>query len=103
MATYSELYDLHADMTLLKKVCAAVAIACDTIRTETVGTTQEEIDLHTRRVVWARQAIRNVDGTARNIMWALLAQYENATTGQITGATDAQILTAVLNTVDLLA
>lgn len=103
MATYKELFDLHANTAILERVMAAVAVACDLIRVESPGATQEEVDLHTRRVVWARQAIRNVDGTARNIMWALMATNRDLTVAQIEGATDAQIQTAVNNVVGLLA
>lgn len=98
MAAYSELYALSENRALFEKVCSAVAVACDDIRTEDPSTPD-----HDMRVLWAKRAIVNVDGVARSMMWALLAQYSDQATSVIEGATDAQIQTAVNNTVDLLS
>lgn len=97
MATYSELYLLTENTLLFQKVCSAVAVACDTIRTEDPATQN-----HDNRVLWAKRAITNVDGVARNFMWALLAQYADQDVTVIENATDAQIQAAVDNTIGLM-
>lgn len=96
MATYSELYLLSGNMNLIQKVCAAVAIAAEDIRTEDESTVN-----HEARLQWARGALNNVDGMARQMMWVLMAQNSNATADQIENATDAAIQNAVNNAIAL--
>ena len=97
MATYSELHSLHANVNLLNKVMAAVAILAEEIRTEDVATPN-----HDNRMYWAKAALRNVDGTARQLMWVLIAQNKDFAVAQIEGATDAAIQSAVNDAVTLL-
>ena len=96
MATYIELYNLSGNANLVQKVCAAVAIAAEDIRTEDESTVN-----HEARLQWARSALQNVDGMARQMMWVLMAQNSNATAVQIENATDAAIQNAVNNAIAL--
>lgn len=96
MATYLELYSLSGNMEIIKRVCAAVAIAAEDIRTEDASTVN-----HEARVQWARGALNNVDGMARQMMWVLMAQNSNATATQIENASDSAIQNAVNNAIAL--
>lgn len=97
MATYTELYGLTTNIPLLNKVMIAVAILAETIRAEPPTT-----ENHAARVVWAQEALRNVDGTARSLLWVLLAQNAAATQAAIENASDAAIQTAVDSAVNLM-
>lgn len=97
MATYAELDDLTTDVTLMKRVRAAVAIAAEAIRVEDPGTAN-----HAERMAFAKRALLNVDGTARSLMWLLLAMNKDFTVAQIQGASDAALQTAVNNAVEVL-
>lgn len=96
MATYSDLYKLSANPDLIQKVSAAVAIAAENISSEDVSTPN-----HDQRVAWARIALGNIDGMARQMMWVLMAQNKNATTTQIENAADSAIQNAVNNAIVL--
>lgn len=96
MATYLELTELHDNADLLKRVCAGIAVAAEQIRTEDPATANHEV-----RLSWAKVALRNVDGMGRQMMWVLLAQNAAYTVPQIEGSSDAQILAAVFDAIDL--
>lgn len=96
MATYTELYSFSSDPKLIQKVCAAIAIAIEDIRTEAPSTAN-----HEARLNWARYALTNVDGMARQMMWALMAQNNNATASQIENSSDTAIQNAVNNAIAL--
>jgi hypothetical protein len=98
MATYAELFGLQNDNDLIEKIVVAVAVAGDTIRTEDVGTAN-----HANRLVWAKAAFEDPRSVGKKTVWAVLAANKSNTTAQITGATDAQIQTAVDDVVDVLA
>lgn len=97
MATYQEMYDLTHNQPLLQRVMAAVAVLAETIRGEAPTTTN-----HAERMRWAQGALRNVDGTARSLMWVVIAQSRTFTAAQIEGASDAAVQTAVNSAVELL-
>jgi len=98
MATYTELYQLAQDSSLIAKVTIAIAVAAEAIRIEDVETAN-----HSARISWATRALFNPDGEARKIMWLLMAQNAAATVGQIQGASDVDILSAVNNAISLFA
>lgn len=90
MATYTELYALATDSVLLEKISVAVAVTVETVRNESASTAY-----HDRRIRWASGAIRDPEGMARALIWALLAQYKDQDVATIQAATDTQIQTAV--------
>ncbi len=95
--TLAEMQGLFADATLLPKIQAAIVIAADGIRTEATSTAN-----HAARVMWARSALADATTvTAAIILRGVLAQNAGATTGQVTGATDATIQTAVNAAINL--
>lgn len=98
MATYAELYDLRSNSALRNKIAVACVIAAEAIRTEDGGTAN-----HANRLLWAKGAFANPDFEAGRIMTAVLAQNASATVAQITSATDATILTAVQNAINVFA
>jgi hypothetical protein len=97
MATYQELHALTHNAEILNRIMAAVAILADEIRTELPATAN-----HAERMAWAKRALTNVDGTARGLMWVVMAQNRTFTVAQIDGATDAALQTAVNSAVELL-
>lgn len=97
MADYTELHSLVTNVDLLNRIMTAVAIAAETIRTEAPATAD-----HDKRMAWAKRALTNVDGTARQLMWVMIAQNKDFALSQITGATDAAIQNAVNSAVELL-
>lgn len=98
MATYLELYGLQNNSDLRNKISVAVVIAAEAIRTESDQTAN-----HTNRLVWAKQALENPAAEAQRMTWGVLAQNSTLTVAQITGASDANILTAVQSAVNLFA
>ena len=103
MATYAELYDIFAENSptasaLKNKITMAVAVAAEAIRTESGATTN-----HANRLLWAKTANSDPRGMAGRMLPAILAQNVGVTSGQILAATDAAILTAVNNCVDVFA
>lgn len=98
MATYAEIASLIGETNLQNKVAVACIIAAEAIRTES-----DQTPNHTNRLLWARQANRDPQGTARQVMPSLLAQNAGFTLAQIQGATDAAIQTAVNNAINIFA
>lgn len=99
MATYDELNAfMSADAGFKTRVRVACIVAAHTIAGEAAGTTN-----HTNRLKWAASVMANPDAESTRMMWFVLAANKSSTIGQIQGATDAQIQTAVNNAVDLFA
>lgn len=98
MATYLELEAIASGNTLRARMTAAVAIQAEVVRTEAGGTVN-----HTNRLVWAKSAFADPKAMADRMIWAVLAQNAAFTTAQITGATDAALLSAVASAVDVFA
>lgn len=98
MATYTELFDIAVNNTLLDKMTAAIAIQADVIRQEAGATSN-----HANRVLWAKQAFSDPRHMAIKMIWAVLAANSSATKAQILGATDASLLSAVAASVDTFA
>lgn len=98
MATYTELFDIAVNNTLLDKMTAAIAIQADVIRQEAGATNN-----HANRVLWAKQAFSDPRYMATKMIWAVLAANSSATKVQILGATDASLLSAVAAAVDTFA
>lgn len=98
MATYLELFSL-ADQggALLQRVAVSCVIEANTIRTETPPTNSAQ------RLAWARKVLADPRGMAQQMLWAALAQNSTLTPAQISGATDAAMLSAVAAAVDLVA
>lgn len=98
MATYTELFALKNHSDLQDKVAVACIIAAETIQDEDVG-----VPNHDNRMIWAKAAFDNPIGTAKGMLWALLAANKAQAVGAITGAADATIQTAVDAAVNVFA
>lgn len=98
MATYTELYDLQNNDVLRNKIAVAIVVAADVIRAEAPATTN-----HANRLIWAKAALQNPQAEAVRMTWGVLAQNKALSVAQITGASDANILTAVQAAIDLFA
>ena len=98
MATLEELYSLNADGALLNKITAAMIIAAYDITAEDPGTTN-----HAERIVWAKSAFMAPKQKAQEMLYYLLGANSAATVGNISGANDAAIQTAVNSAVNFFA
>ena len=98
MATYTELFDLRVNSSLRNRIAVAVTIAARAVMLEAV-----DVPNHANRYKWAATAFSNPEGQADRFLWAALAANATATVAQITGATDAMLLSAVTAAVDLIA
>lgn len=93
MATYAELVQASGDSALVLKVRVACIIAAEAIRTNGSATAPQK--------TWARKVFSNPEDGQREVMWAVLAQNQAQPLGNILGATDAQVQTAVNNAIAL--
>ena len=99
MAAYEELMQVGSTESALRnKVKIAVIVAAEAIRNETPAT-----DNHANRMLWAKDAFSNPEGKAQELLWALLAQNKDTQIGNITGASDATVQTAVDVCIDIFA
>lgn len=98
MSTYAELFELRGNTPLLNRITSAIAIQANVIRQEDSG-----VSNHANRLLWAKQAFTNPEEVAQTMLWGILAANSTATPAQITGATDAAILSAVAALVDTYA
>jgi len=98
MATYKELFDLRTDPLLRQRVGVACTVAAETIRLENPATAN-----HANRLLWAVAVYNDPSTEALRMHVALLAQDVPFTVAQITTATDAVVLAAVLVLVDMFA
>lgn len=96
MATYAELLTAAANAALRDKVKVAVIVAAAGVRAEAWDTPG-----HGARLSWAKRAFADPDTEATRMLWALLAEFKDLPIAAITGATDAQVQTAVSNAVAL--
>ena len=97
MASYQELFNLSQDAALVQRMTIAVAVAAEAIRAEAADAPQ-----HAERVQWAKRAMANPDGMARQMLVLALAQFRAVSAAQIQAATDAGLQAAVDQTVNLL-
>lgn len=98
MATYTELYALKDDTALKNKIQVACVVAAEEIRTEPSNTAH-----HLNRQKWASRVFANPEGESDRMLWAVLAANRTFTVGQIQGATDSAIQTAVNDAVNVFA
>lgn len=98
MATYAELTSIVGAGTLRDRLTAAIAVQAEVVRIENGATTN-----HANRLIWAKLALAEPQAWANKMIWAVMAQNASATKAQIENATDAQLLSAVANTVDIFA
>jgi len=97
MATYAELYTLSLDAGIVQRMTIAVAVAAEAINAESVQTYQ-----HAERVAWAKRAMFNPDGMARQMLTLALAQSRAATAATIAAVDDATLQAATDAAVSLL-
>lgn len=98
MATYAELANIYNQNTLRDKLVAAVSDVACTIYAEDGGTVN-----HANRLIWAKATLKDPIQTAHEITFAVLVANKTFTVAQIVGATDAALLAAVANVVNLFA
>lgn len=98
MATYLEIFDLRSNSALRNRIAVACVVAAEAIRNESGATTN-----HANRMIWAKAVFANPESEAVRMLMALLAQNKDATVGQITGVTDANLQTGVNAAVDVFA
>lgn len=98
MASYTELYEIANNNTLLDKITAAVAIQAEAVRVESDQTANRA-----NRLIWARQAFSDPRAVAVKMTWPILAQNASFTRAQILAASDAAILSAVASAVNVFA
>ena len=98
MATYTELFSLINHNDLHNRLAVAVAIAADGVRTDGAAPANQAA-----RLAWAKEATQNPQSMADRMFWQLVAQNEGVTLATITGASDAELLTAVQASIDLFA
>ena len=96
MATYDELYDVAQNSTgsaLRNRLIVAISIKANAILagTPTAG-----------QLVWATDALANPRSKADMLLNFVLADNKDATVGNITGASDVVLQTAVNTAVDQL-
>lgn len=98
MATYDELLTASQNEVFLRKIRVACVIAAETARTEL-----NTVPNHVNRLAWAKAVFTNPEATARQMVWAVLAQNKGAAIGAITGASDATVQNAVDSAIDVFA
>ena len=90
MATFAELVTASTNTGLVEKIKIATLVAADNIRLEGAGVAH-----HLARVKWAARVFNDPETEATRMVWPVLIQNRTATLGQITGASDASVQTAV--------
>lgn len=98
MATLVELKTLLTDPVLGDKVQMACIIVAEEIRAEDSGTTN-----HANRLKWAKAVWRDSGSVRDDMLSALLGQKNDLTLAQITTASDAAIIQAVGDAVNVFA
>lgn len=98
MATYTELYELRQQASLLNKIAVACMVSAYSIASEDVATT-----LHDQRVKWAVDVFNSPEAWAQKMLRLVLIANAAATVSQINGATDQAIQTQVDDAVNLFA
>lgn len=98
MATFDELLLAAENPSLRNRVRVACIVAAEAIRSEAGATPN-----HANRLIWAKAVFKNPVTESEPMLWAVLAQNRALTLAQITGATDASLLTAVTTEIDVLA
>lgn len=96
MATYIELQTLRGGSNvdgLSQKIAIAICIKANLLAKATPTAAQRE---------WARAALASPENYIGVVLNYILADYNTATVGAITGASDAQVQTAVNAAVDTL-
>lgn len=91
MATYQELYDLRVNDALRAKVAVAAVVAA---WTKLAGTPTAA------EAAWAKGVIASPDGTATQLVNAVLAANKDASVAAITSASDAIVQTNIDAIVD---
>ena len=95
MATLEELHDLQTNVNLEKKIASAITIKAHAFLALPTPTDSQAI--------WSHEALRDPISKAKQIQKYVLADNSGASVAQITGASDAQIQTAVNAAADKLA
>ena len=98
MASYAEIFELGSNSALRNKMTVACLVAAQAVLVE-LGT----IPNHANRLLWAKNVFSDPQGMGQKMLMAALAKNAALTVVQITGASDAVLLTAVQGAIDLFA
>ena len=98
MATYAELRQAVENPELNNKVRVACVMAANAVALEA-----DTVPLHSQRIKWAAAVFENPDREGQRMVWSVLAKNASATLAQILAATDAQVQTAVDDSVNVFA
>ena len=96
MATYTELFTLRGSPsldTLRGKITVAIAIKANLLSKATPNATQKAFSV---------AALQNPDTYTQQVVNYILSEYNTSATSAITGASDAEVQTAVNAAVDTL-
>jgi hypothetical protein len=98
MATLSELQTMLNDPGLRDKVRAAVVVTAKNVNFESDATPN-----HAARLVWAKQALSDPNGTAEKVVRYVVAANNTLTLNEITGLSDSAIQSHVDAAVNVFA
>lgn len=94
MATYTELYDLRSDSSLLNRITVAAVVKAQSLIDGGTPTVDE--------ITWANNTIMNPRDVAESLINYVLAANKAASVATIQGASDSAIQTNVDNAADAL-
>ena len=98
MATLTEIYNLWNESALQNKITQAALVVAYNVLAEAISVTN-----HTNRVKWAVAVTGNPQHWGTILMRVMLAKHNALSIAQITGATDATLLSAVEGVVNVFA
>lgn len=98
MATYTELFELGSNSVLRNKITVACLVAAQAVMVESVDTAN-----HANRLLWAKDVFTDPMGAGQKMLMAALAANSGLSVAQITGASDAALLTVVQNAINVFA
>lgn len=96
LTAYETIYGLYLSTPLRRRIAVACVVAARGIFGENGATSN-----HANRLIWARQAIADVDAMALTVIWGVLSDNAVRTAGE--NATDAQVQSALDAVVDTFA
>lgn len=98
MATYTEIFDLGSNAALRNRVTVACLVAAQAVAAEDPGTAN-----HANRLLWAKSVFSDPLSAGQHMLMACLAANAALTPTQITGASDAALLSAVKGALNVFA
>lgn len=105
MATYIELRNLFNDSDLRNRIQTGSIVAAQEAMEDPINfpTSTADTELQTDRLLWAARVFNSPVREGQKMLFSAIADNRVLTVAQITGATDAQLQTAINKVIDLLA